>query len=100
LYPMTLLLITLWSSLDKSPLHILFSICPYCGSSLKRCWLLSMITTLMLFSQSPLDKVENKSSYSLLQTGSSWRKSPENIMENPPNIGPVSNILEFFVKLF
>ncbi len=46
---MTLLLITLWSSLDKSPLHILFSICPYCGSSLKRCSLLRMITTLMLW---------------------------------------------------
>ncbi len=73
-------------SLDKSPVHILFSICPYRGSSLKRCSLLSMITTFMLFSQTPLDKLENKSSFLLLQTGSSWRKSPENIMENPPKI--------------
>ncbi len=86
LYPMTLLLIFLRSSLDKSPFHILFSICSYCGSSLKRCLLFSMITTFMLFSQTPLDKVENKSSFSLLQTGSSWRKFPENMMENPPKI--------------
>jgi hypothetical protein len=43
LYPMTLLLITLWSSLDQSPVHILFSICPYHGSSLKRCSLLQFL---------------------------------------------------------
>ncbi len=84
LYPMTQLLFFLRSSLDKSPLHILFSICPYCGSCLKQCLLFSMITTFMLFSQTPLDKVANKSSFLVLQTGLSWWKSPENMMENQP----------------
>ncbi len=83
-YPITLVLIWFWSSMVKSPFYILFNIFPYPGSSLKQ-WLLSiMITTLMLLSQSPLDKLEKKSSLSLLQTGSSWQKSPENMIENSP----------------
>ena len=69
--PMTLLLITMQSSLDKFPVHILSSVFPYCGSSLKQCSLLSMITTFMLLSQTPLGQVENKSSLLLLQIGSS-----------------------------
>jgi hypothetical protein len=36
----------------------------------------------MLLPQCLLDKLENKSSLSLLQTDSSQRKSPENMIEN------------------
>ncbi len=84
LVPSTLVFILIWSSLVKSPLHILFSIWPYSGSSLKQCWLSKMITALMQFSQCWLDKLENRSSVSLAPTGSSWQKSPANIIVNPP----------------
>ncbi len=68
----------------NSPFHILFSICPYNGSSLKQ-WLLSnMIIALMQLSQCPPDLLENRSSLSLLPTGSSCRKSPANMIEIPP----------------
>ncbi len=81
---MTLLLILLRSSVVKSPFHILFNICPYYGSSLKRWSLSSIIIALMQLSQCLLDELENKRSNSVDPTGSSWRKSPANMIENPP----------------
>ncbi len=51
LVPSTLVFILIRSSMVKSPLHILFSIWPYSGSSLKWCSLSKMITALMQFSQ-------------------------------------------------
>ncbi len=83
-YPITLVLILFRSSMDNSPFHILFSICPYNGSSLKRWSLSNMIIALMPLSQCPLDLLENRSSLSLLPTGSSCRKSPANKIEIPP----------------
>ena len=50
-YQIILVFILLQSSLIKSPLHILFSIWPYSGSSLKRCLFSKMITALRQFSQ-------------------------------------------------
>ncbi len=84
LVPSTLVFILIQSSLVKSPLHILFSIWPYSWSSLKQCSLSKMITALMQFSQCWLDKLENRSSVSLAPTGSSWQKSPANIILNAP----------------
>jgi hypothetical protein len=84
LVPSTLVFILVRSSLVKSPFHILFSIWPYSGSSLKQCSLSKMITALMQFSQCWLDKLKNRSSVSLAPTGSSWWKSPANIIVNPP----------------
>ncbi len=84
LVPSTLVFILIRSSLVKLPLHILFSIWPYSGSFLKQCLLSKMIAALMQFSQCWLDKLKNRSSVSLAPTGSSWRKSPVNIIVNPP----------------
>ena len=56
-------------------LHILFSMCPYSGSSLKRCSLSKMITALMQFSQCLLERLENRSSVSLTPMGSSCEYS-------------------------
>ena len=83
---MTLLLILLRSSVVKSPFHILFNIRPYSGSSLKRWSLSSIIIALMQLSQSQclLEKLENKRSRSNDPIGSSWRKSPANMIVNPP----------------
>ena len=73
--PSTLEFILIRSSFVKSPLHILFSICPYSGSSLKRCSLSKMITALMQFSQCLLERLENRSSVSLTPMGSSCEYS-------------------------
>ena len=83
-YPITLVLILFRSSMDNSPFHILFSICPYNGSSLKRWSLSNMMIALMQLSQCPLDLLENRSSLSLLPTGLSCQKSPANMIEIPP----------------
>ncbi len=92
--PRTLEFILNRSSLVKSPLHILFSICPYSGSSLNLCSLSKMITALMQFSQRWLDRLENGSSVSLAPTGSSCLKSPANIIVNPPK-GLVRSLISF-----
>ena len=73
--PSTLEFILIRSSFVKSPLHILFRICPYSGSSLKRCSLSKMITALMQFSQCLLERFENRSSVSLTPMGSSCEYS-------------------------
>ncbi len=81
---MTLVFILLLSSVDKSPFHILFNVCPYSGSSLKW-WLLSnIIIALMQLSQCLLDKLESIRLNSVDPTGSSWQKSPANMIENSP----------------
>ena len=98
-YPITLVLILFRSSMDNSPFHILFSICPYNGSSLKQWSLSNMIIALMQLSHCLLDLLDNKSSLSLLPTGSSCQKSPANMIEIPPKgwfLFPMS--LRFFVK--
>ncbi len=98
---MTLVFILLWASVDKSPFHILFNICPYSGSSLKR-WLLSNIMiALMQLSKCLLDKLENIRSNSIDPTGSSWQKTPANMIENPPKgFGSVPNFLQLYIKCF
>ena len=73
--PSTLEFIRIRSCFVKSPLHILFSICPYSGSSLKRCSLSKMITALMQFSQCLLERLEKRSSVSLTPMGSSCKYS-------------------------
>ncbi len=98
-YPITLVLILFWSSMDNSPFHILFSICLYNGSSLKWWSLSNMMIALMQLSQCPLDLLENRSFLSLLLTGLSCQKSPANMIEIPPKgwfLFPMS--LSFFVK--
>ena len=84
LYPITLLFIHSRSASDNSPSHILFSICPYAGSAVKRCALSNIIITLMQLIQWLLDELENMRSDSVVPTGSSCRKSPANMIENPP----------------
>jgi hypothetical protein len=85
LFPITLVLILCLSSRVESPSHILFSILPYSGSFLKQCLLSKIMMALILLSHSLLDLLENKSSDSFEQIGSSWQKSPAKMIENPPN---------------
>ncbi len=85
LIPITLILILCLSSIVKSPSHILLSILPYSGTSLKRCLLSKIMMALIFWSHCWVDLLENKSSDSFEQIGSSWRKSPAKMIENPPN---------------
>ncbi len=85
LHPITLVLILFLSSGFKSPSHIFFSIQPYSGSSLKQCSLFRIMMALIFWHHSIDKRVENISSVSLEQTGSSCWKSPINIIVNPPN---------------
>ncbi len=97
----TLVLILCLSSRVKLPSHILFSILPYSGPSLKWCLLSKIMMALISLSHSLLDLLENKSSDSFEQIGSSWQKSPAKMIENPQNdlvLSPtcVSCLLSFF----
>ena len=84
LSPITLVLILCLFSRVRSPYHILFSILPYSASSLKWCLLSKITMALILLSHSWLDLLENNSSDSFEQIGSSWQKSPSKMIKNLP----------------
>ena len=100
LYQMTLVFILLQSSVDKSPFHILFNIFPYSGSSLKQLLLSNIIIALMQLSQCLLDELKNKRLDSANATGSSWRKSLPNIIENPQKVWFCSQCPSFLHQMF
>ena len=77
-FPSTLVFKRILSLAEKSFFHMVFIILPNSGSLLNRCSLLRMMTMLIEALQYWLDFLENRSLFSEIPLGSSWRKSPAN----------------------